>query len=82
MKSITGTWGTEFLSEKLGNPNSSKIAEAEITSNRLGFVKIDYSEPGNLKPASTYKEQFSTTQIDKIKEDENKNIYSKYVIFI
>lgn len=77
MNSVTGTWGREVLSEKVGNPNASKLAEAEITANRLGFVKIEYS--ANEKPQSTYKQQYSEEQLKQVKDIEAQNVYSRYV---
>jgi hypothetical protein len=77
MNSVTGTWGNEVLSEKVGNPNAAKLAEAEITANRLGFVKLNFSE--NEKPKSTYKREYSVEQLGQVKELEKKNMYSRYV---
>ena len=76
--SVTGSWGSNLLSNKTESTpgNFERLKVAEITAERCGFVKIQYSE--SEKPSSAYKIEFSENQLNDQRLNEQKNLYSRY----
>ena len=63
--SVTGEWGADYLSNKMESTpgNFARLKEAEITANRCGFVKQPITSDSD-KPCTTYKLQFSESQLN------------------